>query len=85
MISLNLSSTKTLASLSEDLKPLAASSGAPYFSTDRAGAEKIAVCFRENQSCHAQLEKESSAPDWLIMGLMVLVGGIAGYTIGVSK
>ncbi len=86
MTVLSQNSTKTLAAdLSEELKPLAATSGAPYFSTDRAGAEKIAIAFRENKACHGQLGKESGAPDWLLMGLMVLVGGFAGYTIGVSK
>ncbi len=85
ILTCTMSSTKTLADLSEELKPLAATSGAPFFSTDRAGAEKIAIAFRENKSCHDQIGKEDDKLDWVLVGISILVGGVLGYTLGNSR
>jgi hypothetical protein len=47
-----------------------------FFCTDRLGAEKIAVSFRENADCHAQIAKDNPGTSTLIFV------GIAGLALG---
>lgn len=82
---------KLKADLADNLKPVPetvkdipvvnAGSTENFFCTDRQGAEKIAVAFRENSDCHAQLK--SGPRDDLIGIILIGVGSLAaGFVIG---
>ncbi len=87
-----LRADESVASVPEVLKPVPEiikdvpvvpiGSSENFFCTDRPGAEKIAVTFRENSDCHSQLATmTSSQPDWVITGLSFLLGIGVGVAI----
>lgn len=82
---LSLSCPKTLASdLPAGLSPEAPVSGGPvnFFCTDKTGAQKIAVAFRENKDCHNQVSKAAGGPDWVLVFIVGFVALSGGYLIG---
>ena len=81
-----LSSVKIQAAeLPAGLTPIVTPAGPnSFYCTDKPGAQKIAVCFRENADCHKQVGK-NVGPDWVLIGLAVLLGGTIGYVVGNSS
>lgn len=82
-----MSCQKTLADLPANLRPSTAAIGTPmpFFCTDRAGAERIAVTFRENVDCHDQLKTVTSTTDWSTVIIAGVASLILGYAIGATR
>lgn len=84
ILSLSLSCPVTLkADVPVNLKPSATNS--EFFCVDRQGAERIAIAYRENDSCHAQLKSATSRTDWSTVIMAVVGGLVLGYAAASVK
>jgi hypothetical protein len=73
-----LSCQRTLADLPASLKP---GEPAAFWCTDRAGAEKVAISFRENASAQAQIKSGINVGDIFRDALLVGAGIVAGIVV----
>ena len=85
ILSFSLNSSLTLAAdLPAGLKPTqtVVQGPAPFYCTDRPGAEKIAVAFRENADCHNQIAKAESGITVTQVVIGAVLVAVAGFFIG---